>query len=252
MSHQNNIYQQKYLKYKVKYLKLQDILNNVTGGGLATAKNSFFNKIFNNKELMYNLFKADNYLMKKLSEKQLPIFTELKLDELKQNLVLNELFSLIVANIDDKLMDEYLKIYLNGNLGSSNSIENKGRYKDQQLKLKKLKDNKQYLKLEIPATFDSLADLEQFIKTNEDNLLKIDKKNQSKRKTNEVHKIIKEEGESDVNIILDTPNLIVYNPTTESGAKFYGRGTRWCTAANNSNMFCYYNNEGPLYIIQSK
>ena len=33
MSHQNEIYKEKYLKYKSKYLQLQNKLNNVTGGG---------------------------------------------------------------------------------------------------------------------------------------------------------------------------------------------------------------------------
>ena len=87
MHSQNNIYKNKYLKYKTKYLELQHQLNNISGGGLATAKNSFFEKIFANKDNIYTLFKNDSYLMEKLTEKQieLPIITELTVDELKEN-----------------------------------------------------------------------------------------------------------------------------------------------------------------------
>lgn len=40
---------------------------------------------------------------------------------------------------------------------------------------------------------------------------------------------------------------ILVNPKTEEAAKFFGMGTRWCTAAENNNMFSYYHKEGPLY-----
>jgi hypothetical protein len=45
----------------------------------------------------------------------------------------------------------------------------------------------------------------------------------------------------------DTIRII--QPTTEADACYYGQSTRWCTAAKNDNMFDYYNNLGPLYII---
>ena len=38
-------------------------------------------------------------------------------------------------------------------------------------------------------------------------------------------------------------------PKTEKASIFFGRGTKWCTAARNDNMFKQYNNEGPLYIV---
>lgn len=41
-------------------------------------------------------------------------------------------------------------------------------------------------------------------------------------------------------------------PKTEEAAKLYGKGTKWCTAADNNNMFEYYNENGPLYILISK
>jgi hypothetical protein len=44
-----------------------------------------------------------------------------------------------------------------------------------------------------------------------------------------------------------------YTPYTEKAAKYYGRGTRWCTAAKNGCMFNDYNSEGDhLHIMVPK
>jgi hypothetical protein len=44
-------------------------------------------------------------------------------------------------------------------------------------------------------------------------------------------------------------NLRVIQPMDEAAAKYYGQGTKWCTAAKNNNMFERYAQMGPLYII---
>ena len=41
---------------------------------------------------------------------------------------------------------------------------------------------------------------------------------------------------------------LVIVPHTEEASKLYGKGTTWCTAADNDNYFDYYNDQGPLYI----
>ena len=41
---------------------------------------------------------------------------------------------------------------------------------------------------------------------------------------------------------------LVIVPHTEEASKLYGKGTKWCTAADNDNYFDYYNERGPLYI----
>ena len=42
-------------------------------------------------------------------------------------------------------------------------------------------------------------------------------------------------------------------PHTEEASCYYGKGTQWCTAANNgNNMFEYYNDNGNLYININK
>ncbi len=44
--------------------------------------------------------------------------------------------------------------------------------------------------------------------------------------------------------------LRVIQPEDQTAACYYGKGTRWCTAATNSaNMFNRYHKDGPLYIV---
>lgn len=57
---------------------------------------------------------------------------------------------------------------------------------------------------------------------------------------------IKEEGATKV---YEDGTWLVVVPETEEAACYYGRGTKWCTAATESdNMFETYNSEGPLFI----
>ena len=52
--------------------------------------------------------------------------------------------------------------------------------------------------------------------------------------------------------VYEDSDWTVVIPHTEEAAKLYGANARWCTAAENNNMFDYYNNQGPLYIIMAK
>ena len=52
--------------------------------------------------------------------------------------------------------------------------------------------------------------------------------------------------------VLDTEYVRVVSPRDEEAAIYYGQGTKWCTAARNNNMFDYYDDRGPLYIIIPK
>lgn len=46
--------------------------------------------------------------------------------------------------------------------------------------------------------------------------------------------------------------LKVIIPKTQQASCFFGKGTRWCTAASQSyNAFHSYNNDGPLYVIMT-
>ena len=50
-------------------------------------------------------------------------------------------------------------------------------------------------------------------------------------------------------ILLEQDGWTVAIPRTERAAKWWGRGTRWCTAADRNNQFDNYNEDGPLVVI---
>jgi hypothetical protein len=47
-------------------------------------------------------------------------------------------------------------------------------------------------------------------------------------------------------------DFTIINPKTEESACFYGKGTRWCTAAEYDNRFDTYNSDGKLWILIDK
>lgn len=52
----------------------------------------------------------------------------------------------------------------------------------------------------------------------------------------------------DSKVLYNGPLGMLVIPETQEASCELGRGTKWCTAAQNRNMFDYYNKEGPLYI----
>lgn len=52
--------------------------------------------------------------------------------------------------------------------------------------------------------------------------------------------------------IWEFPTCTLVSPETEEAACYFGRGTRWCTAADNYNQFKYYDKSGKLYIFIPK
>jgi hypothetical protein len=255
----NNLeYKEKYLKYKAKYLKLQLLL----GGGEKTAKDLFFSKIISGYQKVLEILQNDAYLSSKIKLSNLPTHEQInnlistvinhkdKITKIENEIqIFNQIFNLIKDNVDDSFIDKLVNIYLSGNLGVPNSIENKGRFIDAMEKNNKLKNNKKE-NLNI-IDIISLTILENFINENQGILDEIDIKQKEKQEKKSIHKQIKEvgEGEPNIEIILDKPNLKVYHPLTEAGAKYYGSHTKWCTASQNNNMFSYYNKQGPIYII---
>jgi hypothetical protein len=158
----------------------------------------------------------------------------------------------IIGMTENKdLIDFVMQLYLTGRMGVPNSIENIGRLIENANKFKVLKQNRENDGLSL-KDFPSLSALEEFIDDKQGVFQKIEEKRLKRSTTSAVQKRLREEGEDDVEVVLETPNYMVYRPTTEAGSKFYGRETRWCTAAKEHNMFCHYNEDGNLYIIQSK
>lgn len=58
-----------------------------------------------------------------------------------------------------------------------------------------------------------------------------------------------EKDRGDANEVYRDANVRIITPNDQAAACYYGQGTRWCTAADNNNMFNQYNEEGPMYIL---
>jgi hypothetical protein len=175
-----------------------------------------------------------------------------------QEFTLNKIFEYFKSIIDPSGIELFIKFYLTENgFGNPNSVENIGRLKDALNIYDRIKEKKKQKKTEeltsddlTPlSNFSSLTNLEKYTDNFKKELEESENKKQEQR---ELQKKIKEEGENDVVTIMDLERFIIYQPTTENGAKYYGRNTRWCTASQNNNMFDHYNDQGPLYIVQSK
>ena len=72
-----------------------------------------------------------------------------------------------------------------------------------------------------------------------------------KEKDKEIEQKFYESGEAI--LLYNDSNYKIVVPKTERASCYFGRNTRWCTAATKStNLFDYYNEQGNLYIIIDK
>ena len=59
--------------------------------------------------------------------------------------------------------------------------------------------------------------------------------------------------DGDAELLHKDKTLVVITPNTKEASCYFGKGTKWCTAATKSdNYFGSYNKKGPLYIIMTK
>lgn len=71
----------------------------------------------------------------------------------------------------------------------------------------------------------------------------------STSKTSEIKDIKKNEVEK----VFENSGWLIMIPKTERASCLIGKGTKWCTAADQSNnMFDHYNEDGPLYVMVDK
>jgi hypothetical protein len=54
------------------------------------------------------------------------------------------------------------------------------------------------------------------------------------------------------NVVYEDPRFFVVNPQTHEASCYYGRGTKWCTAADSDYQFKRYNEDGKLFYILDK
>lgn len=71
---------------------------------------------------------------------------------------------------------------------------------------------------------------------------------EDKKSGKEEKRAIKQDAEK----VFEDDEWLILIPETEEAACYYGKGTKWCTAADKNNYFDYYNEQGLLYIIINK
>jgi len=120
----NTDYQQKYLKYKHKYIDLQKII----GGSKKTAQKYFQDTFIKNKDKIISILRKDINLLKdsELDQKESEIIFKTIYDYLNKNKKYQNDKELDL----DKYIDWIIKSYVTGSFGNPNSLENYGRFKE--------------------------------------------------------------------------------------------------------------------------
>jgi hypothetical protein len=65
-----------------------------------------------------------------------------------------------------------------------------------------------------------------------------------------IRREVKKVGGGDV--VYEDPRFFVVNPLTHQSSCYYGKGTKWCTAADTDHQFTQYNQDGKLFYILDK
>lgn len=108
MPKQNQIYKQKYIKYKNKYLNLQQL-----GSGFATAKQYFYANIIKN-ENAYNIINNDKILKKQVGFEELPSYDTIKKTPIKEHTIFENIFEYINTKCNNtNNIDLFITLYLN-------------------------------------------------------------------------------------------------------------------------------------------
>ena len=215
--------------------------------------NTFCNKfIDNNIEWIINCYINNNF---KLNDDDNLLFNNytlfLKLYTQLKFLVNNSDLLLDIIKRQKDLIKDRKKIKNNNNSLTENQKENiiklNTKYNIIRDNIKKHMSGYYILGNVNNPYFESLLHLQNFLSEYEKEIIDI--------KEIIINKKIKKEGEgpNNVDILVDTPNLYVYEIKTKAGSLYYGSNTKWCTAAKTrENMYDSYSNKGPLYIIQAK
>jgi len=54
------------------------------------------------------------------------------------------------------------------------------------------------------------------------------------------------------NVVYEDDRFFIVNPLTQEASCYYGKGTKWCTAADSNHQFNQYNQDGKLFYILDK
>ena len=218
----NTNYQQKYLKYKEKYINLQKLF----GGSKKTAQKYFQDAFKKNKDNIISILDRDKRFLQdqELFTKEPEIIFNKIYDYLNKNKIYTDGKELDL----NKYIDWIITSYISELFGTPSSLENYGRFKEAIQKYEILSnrtksnptpDDIDYYEAiqQLKNTFiqldkiKGLIELENFIDTNYYILAIIEGKDYEKELIKQEQKLLKQRGEKDVNIILDTDKVIIYN-----------------------------------------
>ena len=251
-------YYDKYIKYRLKYF---DMLQH-GGGGITNAKKIFDTFIASGDKTNFLKMLNDNIETRThLAGGLEPV--ELSIENI--GVYKDKIFCLVIANLSNVVSPEKIGVPV------SEQDCQKILSRDKPFKIPKsdIFINwfiKKYINCEIPRLSDtvsivttidlydkvfagrdysklSYAEINEFIRTNDEQVQTYLEKQKKKD-------AIKKNKTSA--LVLETPGLKIYNPSTIEESKYYGAGTRWCTAEDDNNKFTFYNSIGPLYIIIPK
>lgn len=75
----------------------------------------------------------------------------------------------------------------------------------------------------------------------------------NRRLEDRLKRVAQKSQESDYEVLLKTPEYILYKPNSEAASCKLGKGTKWCTAATQgTNHFNEYRDQGELYYIHTR
>jgi len=231
----------KYLKYKSKYITLKTQL----AGGEKTAK-KYFIDIITKFPHKIDIIKNDKKLVDILSYDKTINLEQITPEILEK--IFNKIFIELKGDKDN--IDWIIKSYLANEFGNPSSIANYDRFKIAIDNYNILKGNKKADKNITEIV--TLTELETYIVSKQPELEEIRQNIERKKIAKSKQIQLKIEGEADVIKELETDKLIIYIPTSEKGSQYYGRETKWCTAASQDCHYEQYASSGTLYIIQSK
>ncbi len=256
-------YYSKYLKYKKKYT----ILKNQLGGSKRSAKDFFIRFLqlnpSNYSTLITNLRRENNFSLPE--DLTFPANLDTRENQIRAAQILTDLFYRLYARLlilyDNnsgelaKYDDFIVESYLNNTFGVPSSLENIGRFKDSIKKYNIINSNLgNYPDFELYPLhrLNGLRGLEDYLSMPAISRIieDIESKGEKGKKKRELELEKKRKGEMPP--LFETDNILVYDLQTEDQAKYYGRNTKWCTAANENNMFSYYKKRGNIYVIMSK
>ena len=138
----------------------------------------------------------------------------------------------IINYFKQQLGNKYLQWVVRQYASGDFKLEDVSRVKQA---LKQFQQKQRVLPIKDINQYRSVADLEDAVEDTEE----VKSKRQQKQE-------IKTEG---ADVVMKGSDGTVVKLKTKEAACYYGKGTKWCTAANNNNMFDEYNDEGPLYVF---